>query len=643
MSTAPVQVQEVEVQEKELSKPSDGFFTAPEKRTFVLSLLLIVVILAVYNQATHFQFVNFDDDRYVTDNPHVGAGLSWSTVKWAVTSTDEANWHPLTWMSHALDYQWFHLNPTGHHFTSIMFHVLSGVVLFLLLFRATRRLGLSFFVAMVFALHPANVESVVWVSERKNVLSTLFFLLTLGAYGWYAQKTNWTRYFAVAGLFICALASKPMVVTLPFVLLLLDYWPLQRIQGWTESTVTPASSPAVDRTSRPLTWLVIEKLPFFALSAASCLITMRAQRAAGAVGALPFPFGVRLKNALYSYLLYIKEAVWPSKLAPLYPHPGNSLAPWKAVVAALVLLAVSFLVAKFRSRRYLLVGWLWFVGTLVPVIGIVQVGNQSMADRYAYIPFIGLFVAIAWSAADLAEQANLSSTIKIAAAACVVLTLSCVTYRQAGYWRDSLRLWRHTLEVTSNNFVAEDEFGGALTELGRFDEAFPHFVRAAQLQPADPVSHSNIGAYLHQHGRAAESIPQYEIAARLTTDTRVLATTYANLGSAFADVGDYPKAHSAFDRSIRLNPTRFNTWVGMGLLAEREGKVEEATRDFVRSVQLQPSDQGYFELGRTLAQSGRNKEAIAAYQLALQISPNLVEARQALDALRQQPASVNSR
>ena len=635
MSTAPVQVQEVEVPKRESHKPSDGFFAAPEKRTFVLSLLLIVFTLAVYNQATHFQFVNFDDDRYVTENPHIRAGLSWSTVKWAITSTDEANWHPLTWISHALDYQWFHLNPTGHHFTSIIFHVLSGVVLFLLLFRATRRLGLSFFVAMVFALHPANVESVVWVSERKNVLSTLFFLLTLGAYGWYGQKTNWKCYLAVAALFVCALASKPMVVTLPFVLLLLDYWPLQRIQGWTEpSSRNAQASPAK---------LILEKIPLFALAAAGCLITMRAQRAAGAVGALPFPFAVRLKNALHSYVLYVGEAIWPSRLAPLYPHPGNSLAPWKALVAALVLLAVTFLVAKFRSRRYLLVGWLWFVGTLVPVIGIVQVGNQAMADRYAYIPFIGLFVAIAWGAADLAEKANLSAPIKIAAAACVVLTLSSVAYRQAGYWRDSLRLWRHTLEVTSNNFVAEDEFGGALTQLGRFDEAFPHFVRAAQLQPADPVSHSNIGAYLHQHGRAAEAIPQYEIAARLTTDTRVLATTYANLGSALADVGDYQKAHAAFDRSIRLNPTRFNTWVGMGLLAEREGKVEEAIRDFVRSVQLQPSDQGYFELGRTLAQSGRNEEAIAAYQLALQISPNLTEAQQALEALRQQPASFNSR
>lgn len=638
MSTAPVQVQETEVPKTEFTKPKDGFFAAPEKRTFVLSLLLFVFALAVYNQATHFQFVNFDDDRYVTENLHLRNGLSWSTIKWAITSTDEANWHPLTWMSHALDFQWFRLNPAGHHFTSIIFHALSGCILFLLLFRATRRLGLSFFVAAVFALHPSNVESVVWISERKNVLSTFFFLLTLGAYGWYASKPNWNRYLAVAGLFICALASKPMVVTLPFVLLLLDYWPLQRIEM---QSVAAASPPEVERASCPLTRLLIEKIPFFALSASSCLITMRAQKAAGAVGALPFPFGVRLKNALYSYVLYIKETLWPANLAPLYPHPGNSLPVWKAMLAGVILLVISFAILKLR-RGYLLVGWLWFLGTLVPVIGLVQVGNQAMADRYTYIPFIGLFVAIAWGATELAEAAKLSTTIRVAAATCVVLTLASVTYRQAGYWRDSLRLWKHALDVTHDNFVAEDEYGGALTQLGRFDEAYPHFIRAAQIQPADPVSHSNIGAYLHQHGHAAEAIPQYEIAASLTTDSRVLATTYANLGSAFADVGNYAKAHAAFDKSLRLNPNRFNTWVGMGLLAEREGKVEEAIHDFVRSIQLQPSDQGYLELGRTLAQSGRSEQAIAAYQLALQISPNLVEAQQAVDALRQQPTSFNS-
>jgi protein O-mannosyl-transferase len=625
LSTAAVQAKKAEV----LETASSGLFATPEKRAFVLSLLLVAATLAVYNQATHFSFINFDDDRYVTENPHVRAGLSWSTLKWSITSTDEANWHPLTWMSHALDCQLFRLNPAGHHLTSILLHASSGVLLFLLLWRATRRLGLSFFVATVFALHPLNVESVVWISERKSVLSTLFFLLTLGAYGWYARKPNWKRYLAASGLFICALASKPMVVTLPFVLLLLDYWPLCRIQGWTQ----PCDFVLPQRSSRQL---VLEKLPLFVLSLASSLITMRAQRAAGAVSALPFPITVRLKNALYSYMLYVGKAAWPAKLALLYPHPGYSLAIWKPIVGVLFLVAISALVVEFRSRGYLLTGCLWFVGTLIPVIGLVQVGNQAMADRYTYIPFIGLFVMIAWGFADLADRVKLPVALKIVPAACVLVALLFLSYRQAGFWRDSLTLWGHTLDVTSNNFVAEDEFGGALVELGRTDEAYPHFVRAAKLQPVDPVSHSNMGAYLHQHGHLAEAVPQYEMTISLTTDARVLATAYANLGSAYIDLGNYPKSEAAFQKSIQLNPNRFNTWVGMGLLAEREGNLQEAIRDFARSIQLQPSAQGYLELGRVLAQSGRNADALVAYEFALKINPNLAEAQQAVAALQQQ-------
>jgi protein O-mannosyl-transferase len=624
LSTAAVQAKPPEA-----SPPvSSGLFAAPGKRALVLSLLLVAATLGVYNQAAHFSFVNFDDDRYVTDNPNVQAGLTWNTVKWAVTTTDVANWHPLTWLSHALDYQLFRLNPAGHHLTSVFLHALSGVLVFLLLWRATARLGLSFLVAMVFALHPLNVESVAWISERKNVISTLFFLLTLGAYGWYAQKANWRRYLAVSGLYVCALAAKPMVVTLPFVLLLLDYWPFGRIEGW-----TPAGG-FVPRQRRPAL-LVLEKVPLFALAAASSVLTMRAQRAAGAVSALPFPFSVRLKNALYSYLLYFGKAVWPRRLAPLYPHPGYSLAIWRPVLGALFLIVGSVLVVRFRSRRYLVTGWLWFLGTLVPVIGLVQVGNQAMADRYTYIPFLGLFVMAAWGLADLAERAQLAPAVKIIAAAGVLAVLFVLAYRQAGYWRDSMSLWEHALEVTSNNFVAEDEFGGALVELGRTDEAYPHFIRAAQLQPEDPVSHSNIGAYLHQHGHPLEAIPQYDLAISLTSDARVLATAYANLGSAYSDLGDDPKAEAAFKQSIQLNPNRFNTWLGMGLLARREGNLEAAVRDFLRSVQLQPSAQGYLELGRTLAQRQQNADALVAYEWALKINPDITEAQQAVRRLRQ--------
>ena len=347
-----------------------------------------------------------------------------------------------------------------------------------------------------------------------------------------------------------------------------------------------------------------------------------------------FPLAVRLEVALYCYALYAWKAIWPAKLAPLYPHPGYSLPIWKVILAVLFLVATSALVVKFRSRGYLLVGWLWFLGTLVPVIGVVQMGNQAMADRYAYIPLIGLFVMIAWGTADIAERTKLVFPWKIVTAVCVLAALSFLTWQQIGYWRTSLDLWGHALEVTSNNFVAEDQFGGALAQVGRTDEAYPHFIGAAQLEPADPVSHTNIGFYLYQHGRPAEALQHYKLSLRSTTDARVQATTYANLGWAYCDLGDYAKSQASFERSIRLNPNRANTWLGMGLLTERESKLQEAIRDYALSVHIQPSAEGYLGLGRTLAQTGHNAEALAAYELALKISPDLAEAQQAAAALQ---------
>ena len=640
MSIAPAPAKQSQTGNRESGNSASfnapALFVSPEKRTFVLSLLLVVFTLGVYNQATHFSFVNFDDDRYVTDNPNLRSGLSWNTIKWAVTSTDEANWHPLTWMSHALDFQLFRLNPAGHHLTSIVLHALAGVVAFLWLWRATRRLGLSFFVAAVFALHPWNVESVAWVSERKNVMSTMFFLMGLLAYTWYAQKPEWKRYLTVVSVFICALASKPMVVTFPFVLLLLDFWPLRRIHGWTES-----GDPALRQVSPAK--LILEKVPLFILSGASAMITMHAQRIAGAIGVLPYPIGIRLENALYSYLLYVGKTVWPANLAPLYPHPGYSLSTWKAVLGAAFLILISALVLKFRSRGYLVTGWLWFLGTLIPVIGIVQVGNQAMADRYAYIPAIGLFIMIAWGLDEVFNSVKAPHGLKLAGAACSVLALAVVTFIQAGCWRDSQSLWGHALQVTRDNFVAEDEYGGALTDLGREDEAYAHYLRAAEIAPQDPVSQSNIGTYLHRHGHPAEALAKYELAATLTVDSRVLANTYANIGSAYVDIGNFAKARAAFEHSIRLKPDRFDTWVRMGLLAEREGNPQEAIRFFLRSIEVQPNGQAYLELGRILAQTGHTSDAVAAFELALKLSPTLTEAQKALDILGRQSQISNSR
>ncbi len=604
-----------------------SLFADPRKRNKIVCLLLAVVTLALYNPVNRHPFVNYDDDRYVINNPHVRQGLTADTFTWALTATEQANWHPLTWMSHALDVSLFRLNPAGHHFTSILLHVANVILLFLLLMWATNRFGPSLFVAALFALHPINVESVAWVAERKNVLCTTFFFLTLWAYGWYARKPDWKRYLAVAALFAAGLASKPMVITLPFVLLLLDYWPLARVRGaHEEGDKTPT-----------LSWsrLVIEKLPLLALSAGSAVITMKAQQAGGAIRtADEVSLGARIATAIWAYAMYLWKMIWPARLAPLYPHPGGSLPAWQVVIAAAVLLAISAMVWRLRSRRYLPVGWLWFLGTLVPVIGLVSVGEAAMADRYAYIPLIGIFVMIAFGVTDWAESKQLGFWPAIPAAL-ILATLAFTTHRQIDYWQSSVDLWSHTLAVTKNNFVAENNLGGALILEDREEEAHPHFEAAARINPKDPMSRNNLGIYFQKHNQMREAVAQYEAAVHLTNDPNFLAQTYANLGAAQRSLSEDGPARESFEQSLRLNPNQFNAWLGLGLLAQKQGKLDEAVSDLSRSVELQPSAQGYFELGRTLAQARHVPEALNAYQQALQISPDFVEAQQAAAALQQ--------
>lgn len=586
-------------------------------------MVLAAITLALYNPVNRHPFVNYDDDRYVTENPHVRQGLTSDTIVWALTSMEQANWHPLTWMSHALDVSFFRLSPAGHHFTSVLLHALNVIVLFLLLTRATARAGPSLFVAALFAVHPINVESVAWISERKNLLCTLFFFLALWTYEWYSQKPGWKRYLAVFVLFAAGLASKPMVITLPFVLLLWDYWPLKRVQ--------------------PRSKLIVEKLPFFALSAVSAFITVKAQQAGGAMRSTEqFPLGVRLANAIYAYAMYLWKMVSPAHLAPLYPHPGGSLAAWQIVIAAIVLLAVTALALKFRARRYLLVGWLWFLGTLVPVIGLVQVGDAAMADRYAYIPLIGIFMMIAFGFADLSESKWFPLSPAVPALTALLL-LGFISNRQIGYWQSNQKLWSHTLAVTNNNFIAEDNLGGALILGGQEEAAYPHIVAATRINPRDPMSRSNLGTYYQTHGQMQQAVEQYQAAIQLTSDSGLLAQTYANLGAAQRQLAEDDQARKSFEQALRLNPNQFNAWLGLGLLARRQGQLEEAIRDFSRSLELQPTAAVYLELGRTLDQAGRASEALDAYDHALKIDPDLKDAQQAADALRQQLATPTLR
>jgi Flp pilus assembly protein TadD len=576
-----------------------------------------VATLAIYNPVNGHPFVNYDDDRYVVDNPHAHAGLSWDTVKWAFTTIEQANWHPLTWLSHVVDYRLFHANPAGHHFTSLTIHAVNAALLFLLLAYSTRRTGPSLFVAALFALHPINVESVAWIAERKNVLCTFFFFLALGAYGWYALQPTWRRYLAVFVLFAMGLMSKPMVITLPCVLLLIDYWPLQRMK------------------SGSISKLFLEKIPLFALSAGSAMLTVRAQQSGGAMrSTLQFSLGVRLENAVTAYAMYLWKMLWPAKLAPLYPHPGDSLAGWQVATSLLVLLAITVMVLQLRSRRYLVVGWLWFLGTLIPVIGLVQVGDQAMADRYAYIPLVGIFLMIAYAVADFALSRKLGKIMPTVAAACVLVALGFTTVRQLSYWADNVHLWSHTLKVTQNNFVAEDNLGGALVLAGKMEESYPHFQAAAAINPRDPMSHSNLGAYLQEHNQLPQAIEQYRTAISLANDRALLAPTYANLGTAYRELGDDTKADENYKEALQLNPAQYNAYTGMGKLRERQGRLDEAISNYSQAVALQPTDSGYVLLGRALQHAGKSQQAMEAFNEALRINPDSNDAQSAITALK---------
>lgn len=559
--------------------------------------------MALYYPVISYPFINYDDDAYVTENTHIRAGLAWSTVKWAFVSTENANWHPLTWISHATDFEFSGLRPAGHHFTSVLLHGLNSALLFLLAFYATKRRGASLVLALLFAVHPMNVESVAWVAERKNVLSTFFFFLTLGSYGWYSRKPHWTRYGMVVIFFVCGLMSKPMLVTLPFVLLLLDYWPLERIQHRSD-----------------ISKLVFEKLPLFVLSGFSCVITFRAQQASGALGSTTqFPLAVRLENAIVAYALYLWKAAWPSKLAVFYPHPGATVRLWSIAVSIFVLAAITGIALTLRSRKYIFAGWLWFLGTLVPVIGFVQVGDQAMADRYAYIPLIGVFFMITWAAADFFQFHGTPWALSAAVSIGVLLAFSATTNRQIGYWSSDMKLWSHTLAVTTDNSFAHRHVGWALFVANDTDAALPHFREAIAISPNDAKNYINLGLCLKADYQLDAAIEAYKKAISLTSDPIILATVYTNLGVAYAQAGKYPEAYESYNRALQFNPI-FNAYFDRGLLLERDGKIEEAVADYQHSVELRPTARGYFQLSRALQQLNRSQEAQASYEKARELA-----------------------
>jgi protein O-mannosyl-transferase len=512
------------------------------QKPILLGALLVLATLLLYGPVTHHEFLVLDDSQYVTENIHVSTGLNLGNVVWAFTSFHEANWHPLTWLSHMADCQLFGLSSGPHHFVNVVLHAVNVVLLFFLLQRATGAVWRSFLVAALFAVHPLNVETVAWVAERKSLLCTLFSLLTIAAYGWYVRRPNWKKYLAVVAAFALALMSKPMAVSLPLVLLLLDYWPLERYEDL----------PFRRKWMR----LSMEKLPLLLMSAASSAVTMVAQRSGGAVvDASVLPLSLRLGNAIVSYVAYIGKTFWPAKLAVFYPHPWHSL-PWSDVIAAAVILAaITMVVLYFHRVRYLATGWFLFVTTLIPVIGIIQVGSQAMADRYAYIPCIGLFIIIAWGLNSIVHATALPRVVPAVAALCLILAFAAATTRYLQYWQSDVKLFTQARIVAGRpDYMIEDHLADAMFYVERYDDAFQRYREACVLKPNDVFCHYNMANILFNRHQLQDALEQYQLAESLTDSKYTTLLCLINSGKILLDLGDYETAEMKFAAALQIDP-----------------------------------------------------------------------------------------
>jgi len=563
-------------------------------------LILITAVLLVYWQVGDHEFINYDDNVYITDNAQVQKGLTSNGIIWAFTTSHTGNWHPLTWISHMLDCELYGLNPRGHHLTNVLLHMANAILLFVVLRWMTGAIWRSGLVAALFALHPLHVESVAWAAERKDVLSTFFWLLTMVAYVHYVNRPGGKRYLLVLVTFFLGLMAKPMLVTLPFVLLLLDYWPLNRfkpraVTGSVEDQSLGFQSSGDDKL--PILKAVMEKTPLFLMSLFSCVVTVMAQQEAGAISTLEIvPFKLRIANGLVSFVAYMGKMIWPQDLAVFYPHPISDLQIWKPVAAGLFLLIVSTVALWVAQRcRYVLVGWLWYLGTLVPVIGLVQVGEQAMADRYTYVPLIGLFIVVVWGFADLVKGWRSRRWVVSVSAAVMVLALMAGSWLQVAHWKSSVKLFKHALDATSNNYVAHYNLGNALALQGKMTGAVSHYNKALQINPNFAEAHNN-------------------------------------LGNALALQGKLTGATSHYNKALQINPDHAEAHLNLAVGLDRQGKHQEAIQHYAEVLRISPHDaQSHNNLGVALAEQGRLKEAVAHFTEALRIDPNFKEAQRNLD------------
>ena len=576
-----------------------------------ICIFLAVSTFAVYSQVQDHEFINYDDDKYVTNNEYVKAGFTRDSVGWALTTSYNSNWHPMTWLSHMLDAQLFGPNSKGHHLTNLLFHIANVLLLFLVLLRMTGALWQSGFVAALFALHPLNVESVAWVAERKNVLSTFFWLLTMWAYIRYAQKTNLKRYSLVVLFFAMGLMSKPMLVTLPFVLLLLDYWPLRRLQSDRRTAISR---------------LVYEKIPLLVLVAGSVVTTLTVQKMGGALGSLnAFPIQERVINALVSYWLYLQKMIWPGGLAIFYAHPENTLSVWKGLAtAALLALVTTAAIRLARRAPYFAVGWFWYLGTLIPVIQLVQTGSIAMADRYAYVPLIGIFIIIAWGLPELLAKWRLRSRILTIAAGIWISTLMLMTWNQVSHWKNSITIFSHAIEVTDIEYpdflLAHNNLANALLAEGRTGKAISHYKMAINLMPDYAVNHNHLANALFAEQKTEEAISHFKMAIELMPD---YAIAHNNLGTVLLAEQKTEEAISHYKTAVKLLPDYATAHYNLGFALMKEKKTGEAIFHFKMAIQLEPNNtNAHSNLGNALLAEQKTKEAISHYKIAINLKPD---------------------
>jgi tetratricopeptide (TPR) repeat protein len=654
---------------KQGANPNERLAPAGKSRTDLwICLALFVATFFAYAQVEHFAFVNYDDNSDVSDNVHVRPGVTTDSVAWALTSGQDANWIPLTRLSHILDAQLSGLQSGFHHLTNVLFHALAVLLLFAFLNRATRARWPSAFAALLFAWHPLHVESVAWIAERKDVLSAFFWFLALWAYVRYAERPAASRYAIVLVAFCLGLMAKPMVVTLPFVLFLLDVWPLRRL------SLMPLKVSDREPRITPIPWsqALLEKVPFFLLSAAAAVVTYFVQKHGGAVKALTtFPIGLRTENVLVSYVTYLIKTFWPTGLAVFYPYPA-SLPVWEVALSALAILGISALVLRwFRDYPYLTVGWLWYLGTLVPVIGLVQVGDQARADRYMYIPMAGLAMMLAWGASDALARWPQSKRKIVALAATACLAILALTMVQLQYWQNSQTLFEHALNVTEGNYLAHTSLGVYLLDYPeRLQDAIGHFEAAVRIKPDYDKAQNNLGLALSKiPDRMPEAIPHLERALQISPD---YAEAHNNLAAALLRTpGGLPKAIKHLEAAVRSNPGSaemnynlgvalsyvperlpesiahletalrispdFDTQYYLGLVLSRNpGTLPEAIQHFEGALQFKPgSAEAHYNLGLALSQvRGGSPQAASHFEAALRIRPDFQEARQMLGRLR---------